>query len=436
MILARPVAWMPKPSAIVARNAQPSAQEQFKKLGLTEALLVFLMLCGIWLPQSLLDELPKLDQVILLGVLGIVMFREGGRLVSRLAVVNGLMVLSLLILFTLISPVKEAGYGIFPYYLGCCMLLTLRLQTIRCSQLTPRIFVATNVAIILLGSFMVFQDPDVNRFVVDYYSVYGRDKTLFLTGLGKPILTFGTHSVAGFFYLLLIITNCIAAVKKRRPLFLLLAAIELCLLIALSSITSLVYSFCSLILLIWAIWKTLQTRFALSCGLVAALLFGGALLRESASGVEAGIRSQYLAAILFQGSGFSGRYGADGTVRGNLEKTEEFGLMPLGMAIGDKFMFGDSGIVEFFMRGSVVFLLAIYGGFAVFVMRNISGRKNRGYAVLLVLVFLTFEVAFVNLLLIRTLSIIPFFVLYLRHLMSNDTPAPGVARQLMSAVRL
>src|SRR5690348_2359991 len=354
MNLARPKAWMPKPSRVAART-QPRAYGRLRNLGLTEVLLAFLMLCGVWLPQFLLDEIPKLDQAILIGVLGVVMTREGGRLVSRLAVVNGLLVLSLLILFTLISPVKEAGYGIFPYYLGCCMLLSLRLQTVRCSQLTPRIFVVTNVAIILLGIFMVLQDPAVNRFIIDYYSVYGRDKTLFLTGVGKPILTFGTHSVAGFFYMLLIVINCIAAVEKRHPLFLVFGAIELCLLIALSSITSLVYSFCSLVLLAWAILKTLQTRFALSFGLVGILLLGGVFFRESASEVEAGVSSQYLAAISFQGSGFSGRYGTDGTVRGNLEKMAEFGLRPLGMAVGDKFMFGDSGIVEFSMRGSVFF---------------------------------------------------------------------------------
>lgn len=384
----------------------------------TEVLFGLLMLCGFWLPQSTLDEIPKLDQVLLIGVLGAVMLRNGGRLFSRLAAVNGLLILGLLLLFTLISPVKEAGYGIFPYYLACCMLLCLRLRTVRCSRLTPWLFLITNVAVIILGICMVLQDADVDRFIVDYYSDYGREKTLFLTSLGKPILTFGTHSVAGFFYMLLIVTSCITAVERRRPLYLLFAAAELGLLVALSSMTSLVYSLCSLVLFTWAIWKTLRVRVYLCCGLLAVVLACGVVLHEATSDVEAGISSQYQVAVSSQGSGFSGRYGTEGTVRGNLQKMAEFRLMPLGMAIGDGLMFGDSGIVEFSMRGSVFFLVGIYGGFVVFLLHNIGEQRRTRYAILLAVVFFTFELAYANLVLIRTLSVIPFFVLYLRQVIS------------------
>jgi hypothetical protein len=383
-----------------------------------EILICLLFVSGFWLPQVFIDAVPKLDHAIVIGVAGLLIALHRGRLLSIPAAINGLFLIGLLLLFTLTSPILDIGYGISLHYLACVLVLCLRFPSVASSKLTSWVFVATNVLAIALGLSIVLHDPRISRMMIDYYSVYGVEKTSFLIPAGKPILTFGTHSVAGFVYMLLIWGNCVTAVIRKRRVFLVFAGVQIYLLYMLASTTSLVYTTWAAITFVWALSSSFRRGgyWCLAAGMLLACV--ALIFADAAAAVGDAVTSHYDATLSSEGSGFTGRYGNDGTVRVNLEKIEEFGFVPLGMAIGDRIMFGDSGVVEFFMRGSIFFWMGIYGGLAWFLAQNLSGPRR--YTVLLFTLFMSFEFAYANMLHMRTLSILPFFVFYLRHVLRDD----------------
>jgi hypothetical protein len=73
-------------------------------------------------------------------------------------------------------------------------------------------------------------------------------------------------------------------------------------------------------------------------------------------------------------------------------------------------LFVDSGWVEYTLRGSVIFVLLIYGNLYFFLRRSLLVKTDRNW---LFLVILTFELGFTSLTYYRTLYLLPFFIVFL-----------------------
>src|SRR5260370_14093568 len=80
------------------------------------------------------------------------------------------------------------------------------------------------------------------------------------------------------------------------------------------------------------------------------------------------------------------------------------------------FFVGDSGPVEYLLRGSVPLLFLIYLGLYGFLRRNLV---SRAHSTILFFVILAFETGFSALDSSRTFFLLPFFVVYLNHIVTK-----------------
>ena len=97
--------------------------------------------------------------------------------------------------------------------------------------------------------------------------------------------------------------------------------------------------------------------------------------------------------------------------------------------------YGDSGPIELLIRGSLPLLLAVYIGFWSFVRRSLV---SKGMAIAVFLMYFGFEIAYSNLLYLRTVCVLPFVIVYLnglsrRHAFEiQETHSPAVLRPRVS----
>jgi hypothetical protein len=90
---------------------------------------------------------------------------------------------------------------------------------------------------------------------------------------------------------------------------------------------------------------------------------------------------------------------------------------PVGASFREGFVFGDDGPVEYLLRGSVPFLLLIYGGLFYFLRRNVILRSH---AYFLFAAILLFELGITTLTSLRGLYLIPVFSVYLNSLTASQ----------------
>jgi hypothetical protein len=114
-------------------------------------------------------------------------------------------------------------------------------------------------------------------------------------------------------------------------------------------------------------------------------------------------------------NGLRGRYSGQGALTSNLRYVASAPFSPVGAGFHPDLMYGDSGVIEFLLRGSVPLVLLIYTGLFVFLKSNLASRSQ---ALFLFAVLLGFEIGFSNLLYFRTQFFVPFVVVYLNHLES------------------
>jgi len=176
---------------------------------------------------------------------------------------------------------------------------------------------------------------------------------------------------------------------------------------------------------VW-LWKRNRKAFAVAAVCVALLVPVSVQWFENSSDVSQ-VLPQLAGTILNSDvNGLLPRYGPGGALRIPLSYLVHHPLSPIGFTTpsalveGDTAL-GDSGPVEYLLRGSIPLLVLVYFGLYRFLRFNLP---LRGHALFLFLVIVAFEAGFSSLVYFRTLYLLPFFVIYLRHVVS-DWPAQG-----------
>ena len=100
----------------------------------------------------------------------------------------------------------------------------------------------------------------------------------------------------------------------------------------------------------------------------------------------------------------------------DLQYLQQHPFSPVGTSFREGLMFGDNGPVEYMLRGSVPFLVLIYGGLFCFLRRNLILRPH---AYFLFAVILLFELGITTLITLRALFLIPVFSVYLNSLTAS-----------------
>lgn len=196
----------------------------------------------------------------------------------------------------------------------------------------------------MAGWFAILAGSDwIAEFLPKYYWTFDPKLVRLMLSLHKPVLTFGSHALAGLFVYLFFFAN----------------------------------------------WETYRAR-------------------RSTSGLVFAQR----AAV---------RFASGGTLRGEINYLLSHPLSPVGLKrsesafeveSGEHFFIGDSGPLEYLVRGSVPLLVLVYFGLYRFLRGNLAARAH---LVVLFLVIIAFETGFSALGSSRTYFLLPFFVIYLNH---------------------
>jgi hypothetical protein len=384
---------------------------------------LLLLVLGLYLPTSVNSNFSKVLFGLNFGVAILVfvtfLFRKGS-LASFPACVSAMMIVPLLVVFTALSTLHEKAYGAMLMYGTLSLMLMLNLKTFEVPQWIDSIFVIVGLVNIAVGIAILLGSRPVDDFIIRYYTVTTEYSELVpnMLALRKPILSFGTHSLAGFILYLFFYVSWQAYVLRGRWIFLMIAFGYLFLTGALLSWTGVVLAAVGWVQMIVHFWRRLAHKWLWSLALagvgliVAAFPFAHIAAKKTLEGAE-GVATL----LAFSGGGFAGRLLPGGTLFDDIQYIKAHPFVPAGFSNSPALLFVDSGWVEYTLRGSVILVLLIYGSLFAFLKRSL---RDRGHCLWLFFTILAFELGYTSLVYYRGLCLLPFFIIFLNRMQSSS----------------
>lgn len=324
----------------------------------------------------------------------------------------GVAIMLLPLLFTVTTPLREVSYGAIVVYLSMAMLWPVHVRDLAADRLALTAFTLCGVVNVGLGLGLVLDVKAVDAFVYRWYSAFY--PTLLEQMIGwhdKPVLTFATHSLAAFFYYLFFFGFFVGFLWTRRPLLLALAVAHLALCATLRSTSATIFVGVGVLQLFGA---TARAAPRAAVTVLAAVLGGtGVVLLLRPDFAMDYARTLALAVFGHEQAGLLARYARGGVLAGNLSYLLESPLSPVGFGYSDRLFFGDSGVIVYVLRGTLLLPVTIYLAFWLFLRRNLHQRWAAWW---LWTCTVAFEVGFTPLLYHRFLALLPLLIVYLNAL--------------------
>ena len=260
-----------------------------------------------------------------------------------------------------IKIVKFPSYRLMKYLLNifciCCIII--------------------NIGILLKISF-------ITDFINNYYNQYYDLASFYsVTYYHKPVMTFGVHTYASFFYFIAFIL-CFYTYQKTEKKIYLFYALSLCIFcLFLVSTTAIIYFICMVMFLIFNISKKL-TKNKMAClfiGFFAILV----LIVNNYSMLSERLIDNFTSGE----SGFISRYSGDSVFE------ENFKIITSSIGIGYNIIddleisYSDSGYIVYLTMGSVILMAFVYYRVYMFISKNVPSQ----YRSILLFTIFSFEVA-------------------------------------------
>ena len=398
---------------------------------LANFLLAAVFLVGLYCPTSVNTVQSRwlwaAPGVLAIAVLATVILRYG---LHAVPLVCAMVAMSSLLFFTAITPLWSLTPGALLPYTALLLLLCTDLSGVAYGRPLRFAWIAANILNIGLSALIVADFKPVKTFFISTYSAFYDQLVPSMLAAGKPVLTFASHSIAAFFFFVCFYLHLRTFTARRRNGSLLLAIVYLGLLVLLKSISAYCLFAAGAALLLY---YTAGPRTVMILGSVAVAICLAAVF-VSATQWDRGVASIWQVWNA-PGSRFQGRYLEDGVLGQDLKYINEHPLQGVGIGYSESLWYGDSGPIELLIRGSLPLLLAVYIGFWSFVRRSLI---SKGMAIAVFLMYFGFEIAYSNLLYLRTVCVLPFVIVYLnglsrRHAFElQETHSPAVLRPRVS----
>ena len=375
------------------------------------SVVVAASLFAFYLPSSIDGVISQpLSVVSIAGtcVLLASMWLLSDRQTPPLSVAAALSIVLLLAIFTVISPFEQTSRGVALLYVVQALLFLQSLRRLR-SAAVETTFVAVTVVSLVLGYALALDVAMADRFVLQWYGAFYPELLGNMVTIGnKPVLTFATHSMAGFMIYLFFFMH-LTAWRMRGDWWRLAAAVaSVGLLVLLRSTTG--QAFAGLAALQLVLLVHYLPAWVRALAVVALLVAGYGVF--TALGMDLGaLASQVGDAIVGDRiRGLFSRYASDGLLASNMSYLSNSPLWPIGLGATDALYLGDSGVVVNLLRGSVPLLLAVYGGWWLFLRANLTDRRAAAWIWACTVLF---EIGFTPLQYFRFVAFVPFLVVYL-----------------------
>lgn len=368
-------------------------------------------LFAFYLPSSVGGVISRpLSVVSIAGTCALLtaMIAASGRLPPALNIAASLAVAGLLALFTITSPFSDYAPGVVLLYGAVALLFLVDLRGVRSRQV-GRVFQGITVLSLVLGYALALNVPFADRLMLTWFAAfYPELLSNMVTVFNKPVLTFATHSMAGFMIYLFFYMQ-LTAWRAQGGLWRLAAAAGyLGLLVLLKSTTGLAFTVVAGLQVAVLVEQALPRQRAIL--FVALLLAGYAALTFSGLDIPILLARAEEAIVGDRVRGLFSRYAADGLLASNMKYLSDSPLSPIGVGATDTLYLGDSGLVVNILRGSVPLLIAVYGGLWLFLRTNLEDQRAAAWLWICIVLF---EIGFTPLQYFRFVAFLPFLVVYL-----------------------
>lgn len=394
-------------------------------------MVVFLLL-GLYYPTVAGGSFTALSLavfLICLALLATLIFSGSARKNISAAILL-LSIVPLLFVFTALSPLPELRLGASVGYGALSVFLLTDVRDISLQRWHHRLWTAVNIANLVAGIGILLGTQIVDDFIVANYSYSYDGMVRNMMTFHKPVVMFGTHSIAAFFWYLFFWINLEGYRLTRRRMLMFLAICNLLLSLSLLSVTGVILFCIGIVQLMIVAWMAVKNKFVVAA---AACVLLGSLFTW---GVQVNWRDLYDGGkkiLQNPEGGLMARYLPGGTMYPDLEYLSAHPFWPVGFSYKTDLLVGDSGIIEYVTRGSVVLLFLIYGGLYFFLRRNLILRSHAWF---LFCVLILFETGITALTYFRTLFLLPTFIVYLNSFQRQQEAAAGVNDSGVIATRV
>lgn len=380
-----------------------------------------LLVAGLYCPTSG-NGIPSkvfigIDYAVCATLLLLLMLKRKD-LPSAAARLSLLAIIPLLVVFTVTFGLRTYSFGELASLAVLALLLMLNLRQVAFPPRLYHLFSAVNVFNIVLGIAVFAGSSVVGRFLTKYYAQFDDELVPFMLLVRKPVLTFATHSIAGFFFYLFFYANFQTYRIRGRKFFLVMALCYLLLTAGLLSVTGLLLAVLGSVQVLVYFWRRLPyPRLALAgsltvLGILASFRYPDPAVKEWNEVSQAG-----RAILSSPENGFLGRLRPGGTMYPAMQYLKEHPFSPLGVSRRETLLVADTGLIDYMLRGSVFLVFWAYGGLFFFLRRSLLARWDLYF---MFCAILAFELGFSVLGYLRMLFLLPFFVIYLNGLRQSE----------------
>lgn len=389
---------------------------------------IFVGLCclGLLAPSSV-GGVPssRLSALVLLGMLAfsVLLILISRRLSSRWGLLLGLVIGTTpwLISWARLDENILPGIGVQFLLLGLVFCLPMTMAPSHWIRRIVLPVIESWLAICAVG--VMAGVPAIDRLLVAAFGLYYEILVPNMVALHRPVGPFATHSVAAFAYYLLVFVHLRSYERRESLVDLSWASFWLVVIGALSSSTAAAMLVLGGLDLLWTVIRSqrasirrIGTAMVVTC--VSVLLYYAWLQRMPLIDLVSRV-------IGNESNGLLSRYNTNtGVASGSIVYLYLHPFAPIGLAdvaggsgplTGQ--ILGDSGPVQYLLRGGPVLLGAVYGGLWVFLRGAV---RNKRVAVWLWGVTLAFELGFSALLVPRIIALIMLTVVCLGDIYAGD----------------
>lgn len=381
---------------------------------------------GLYLPTSNggnINDIAKLAYIGGLCTCLVLLILLNG-IVSPYSILTSLLILLSIALATLVSSLPGLAPGGVIAFVVLALLFMVNLRHLGMSRLIKTTYIGINLVNLVVGWAVVLNVEIADQLLLNLYNdFYPMLLTNMVGWYNKPVLSFGSHSIAGLFMLLFMYLAVRSYIAYRSPVYLLFVLSYVSFLWFLQSVTSLILLAAAAIYCVMALRPTTERSVSylfLALPLVALLVSALILLNFNEINAALGTGFEAVTRVLTSPlNGFWGRFSEDGILKQNVAFIAGSWYRPAGLRTDAGLFFGDSGPIEYMVRGSLLLLLSIYGGLFIFLSNNLRRQRT---ALFLFFLILAAEIGFTHLKYFRLPSLLPFVIVYL-----NALPQPEIS---------
>lgn len=426
----------------------PNSPKSVGTFSFEQVSFALLLVVGMYFPSSVSGEhsIPAIFGafVVLFFLLTYFAYKRGLRreLIAFVSIPM-MVILAIFTLRSLVSGPIDVDLGLLLKFSALSLVFGLDLRGFQPGRLVKTAFAIVNSINIVAGAVILIGSEWMSDFLPKFYWTSYPELVPSMVALHKPVLTFGSHALAGLFIYLFFWVNWEDFRLRRNKLALFFAIGYLVLLVCLISFTSLAFTAVALAQI--GAWSWKHHRKSLIVASLSVVAIIPIAVRTFADEIETLNELPQFADKVFlntESNGLLSRYGPDGALRAEMTYLLDHPLSPIGLVRGgpafaidspSHFFIGDSGPLEYMLRGSVPFLFLIYFGLYRFLQWNLA---SRAHLLTFFLAIMLFEVGFSALDSSRTLFLLPFFVVYLNQIALSRVDQTTHGREFGSALTL